>query len=245
MPVECTAIPPPDYQGKGQRFARRGVAARFAPGLSVHLAFGLFLILSFPPALVLADRPVSVDTPVAAPQAVDPAAKKLVAADGLLQRNLFKLAADEYEQFLHDYPQDAQITAGRYGLAICRYRLSQFDLAAPLLRQVLSDQQFGQTDQVLALLGYCEMSGRDYDDAIQHFDQLIAKYPQSPQTDPARLYRANRSICQANPKSRLTHARNFCKRIPRAPTPPRRSIFSPSRINRSARTIRLSHNSIG
>ena len=104
--------------------------------------------------------------------------QQLLAADGLLQRNLFKLAADAYEQFLRDYPQNAQITAGRYGLAICRYRLGQFDAAAPLLRQALADAQFGQADQALALLGYCELSTKNYDDAIGHFDQLIASYPQ-------------------------------------------------------------------
>jgi TolA-binding protein len=145
------------------------------------------------------DPPVSADAPAGA-QAVDPAAKELLAADGLLQRNLFQLAASAYEQFLHDHPQNAQITAGRYGLAICRYRLGQFDLAAPLLRQVLDDNQFGQTDQVLALLGYCELSTKQYNDANGHFDQLIAKFPQSSQADPARLYRAQSLYLSGKPK---------------------------------------------
>jgi len=158
------------------------------------------IALALPGITALGDPPVSADAPAVLPQVVDPAAKELLAADGLLQRNLFKLAADAYEQFLHDYPQNAQITAGQYGLAICRYRLGQFDAAAPLLRQVLADRQFGQTDQVLALLGYCEMSTKRYDDAIAHFDQLIATYPQSPQTGPARLYRAQSLYLSGNPK---------------------------------------------
>jgi TolA-binding protein len=173
-------------------------AIRLSDALWGVVAVLICLMLVAPVALC--DPPVSADAPAAAPQAVDPAAKQLLAADGLLQRNLFKLAADAYEQFLHDYPQNAQITAGRYGLAICRYRLGQFDAAEPLLRQVLADAQFGQADQVLALLGYCELSTKNYGDAIGHFDQLIEKFPQSPQADPARLYRAQALYLAGEPK---------------------------------------------
>jgi TolA-binding protein len=143
--------------------------------------------------------PVSADQP-AATQAVDPAAKKLLAADGLLERKLFKLAADDYEQFLKDYPNDSRLTAARYGLAICHYRLGKFDAAEPLLRQVLADETFGETDQVLSLLGYCELSGKDYGGAIKHFDELIARFPTSAQADPDRLYRAQSLYLSGRPK---------------------------------------------
>lgn len=187
------------------------LAGELARRVSICSTAGLAIALSLPQATARADRPVSADAPVATPQPVDPAAKKLLAADGLLQRDLFKLAADEYEQFLQDYPQNPQISAGRYGLAICRYRLTQFDLAAPLLRQVLADEQFGQADQVLALLGYCELSTKQYEAAVTHFDQLIARFPRSSQTDPARLYRAQSLYLAGKPRDAAEACQAFLR----------------------------------
>ena len=113
-------------------------------------------------------------------QNVDAAAKTLMAADGLLHANLFKLAADEYRQFLQDNPHHPQATAARFGLAVCHYHLGEFDQALPLLLQVLDDNQFPQKDQTLIMLGYCELAAKKYDDVLTHLGHLIDSFPDSP-----------------------------------------------------------------
>src|SRR5689334_2971715 len=49
-------------------------------------------------------------------QQVDPARKQLIAANGLFARGLFKLAAQEYADFLDKYPTHADATTARYAL---------------------------------------------------------------------------------------------------------------------------------
>ena len=57
---------------------------------------------------------------------VDPAGKRLAAANGLFQRQLFKLAADEYAGFLKEFPNHSEAVVARYALAVCRYRVNDF-----------------------------------------------------------------------------------------------------------------------
>src|SRR5690242_6875451 len=55
-------------------------------------------------------------------QEADAATKQLMAAHGLFQRGLFRLAAQSYADFLSENPQHPQRTAAMYALAICEYR---------------------------------------------------------------------------------------------------------------------------
>jgi len=122
-------------------------------------------------------------------QQVDAAAKRLMAANGLFNRGLFKQAAQEYDEFLAQYPTHAQATAARYWMAVCQYRVREFDKAAEQLRRVVQDQKFAQRDEALAVLGHCELSQKHYDEAVAAFDELAGKYPDSKQAEPATLNR--------------------------------------------------------
>src|SRR6476660_4886253 len=68
----------------------------------------------------------------------DPGAKKLLAANGLFQRQLYKLAAEQYAQFLKDYPTHREAKAARYAMAVCLYRLGDYEKAGKNLEDVLS-----------------------------------------------------------------------------------------------------------
>ena len=190
---------------------------------SVHRLICLTICFALMPRISECD-PAPAQTQPAA-QNVDAPAKQLMAADGLLQRNLFDLAAGEYEQFLQDNPHHPQSTAARWGLAVCRYRLGQFDQALPLLAQVLADDQFAQKDQVLAMLGYCELTGKKYDAAVKHFSQLIASYPQSPQTDSATLYRAQALYLSGQPQPAAADAAAYLQTHPNTSDSPTALYF--------------------
>src|SRR5687768_7469423 len=79
---------------------------------------------------------------------VDPGTKKLLAATGLFNRGpaFYKPAAQAFQQFLEEYPDHAQATTARYALAVCHYRLEEFDKAVALLDAVLKDQKFEQRE---------------------------------------------------------------------------------------------------
>lgn len=124
------------------------------------------------------------------PQQVDPARKKLTAANGLFSRGLYKLAAQEYSEFLEQYPASPDATTARYALAVSQYRLREFDKAAQQLRQVIQDNKFDQRDEALAVLGHCELSQQHYDQAIAAFDELLSQFPDSKQAELALLNRA-------------------------------------------------------
>lgn len=123
-------------------------------------------------------------------QQVDAATKKLLAANGLYSRSLYKLAADEYGGFLAQWPAHAQATAARYALAVCRYRLGEFPAAVDQIRQVLADAKFDQRDEALAVLGHCELSQEHFEPAVAAFDELLAKYATGKHAELATLSRA-------------------------------------------------------
>jgi len=122
--------------------------------------------------------------------AADGAAKRLAAANGLYQRGLHKLAADEYAEFLREYPAHPEAQTARYAMAICRYRLGEHAAAAEALAVLAADANFAQRDEALAVLGHCHLALKQPDKAVAVFDELLAKYPQSRHAAAAALNRA-------------------------------------------------------
>src|SRR4051812_40610380 len=125
-----------------------------------------------------------------AEQQVDPATKKLTAAHGLFQRSLFKLAATQYTEFLQQYPNHPEATTAKYALAVCRYRLGEYEPAIAAVTEVLADAKFQQRDEALAVLGHSQLAGNNYDKALAAFEELLGKYPESKHAESASLNRA-------------------------------------------------------
>jgi TolA-binding protein len=123
-------------------------------------------------------------------QAVDAPTRKLVAAHGLFQRGLFKLASQEYADFLKENPSHPQRTAATYALALCEYRQNDFERAASLLAGVVKDAGFAQRVEALAVLGHCELAQKRYDKAVAAFDELLSRDPKGAQAEAASINRA-------------------------------------------------------
>jgi TolA-binding protein len=157
---------------------------------------GLFLlitVLSWPGVVSAQDDDAKVDA----------AAKKLAAAGGLFEQDLFKMAAETYGEFIERYPNHAEITSARYGLAISRYYLAgvlrvkdpdaaakEYQAAVKELVVVAVDAKFKQLDQALLVLGHCQLSLKAYDKALAAFDQLIKGFPKSPYAESVAMNRA-------------------------------------------------------
>lgn len=128
--------------------------------------------------------------PAPAAGEVDAAQKLLLQAAGRFGRGLFRPAAGDYEAFLKQFPQHAEATNARYALAVCHYRLNEFDKAVPLLEQVLGDAKFGQRDEAVAVLGHANLSQQKYEPALAAFDRLLNEFPQSKHAEVAALNKA-------------------------------------------------------
>ena len=156
---------------------------------------------------------------------VDAATKQLMAANGLYARGLYKLAADEYGQFLGRYPTHAQATAARYALAVCRYRLTEYGAAVDQLHQVLQDAKFEQRDEALAVLGHCELSQNHYDPALAAFNELIDKYPTSKHAQLASLNRGQALYLAARYAEAAKACESYLTSYPDAPSRPEAIYF--------------------
>ncbi|MFW6061350.1 MAG: tetratricopeptide repeat protein, partial [Planctomycetota bacterium] len=173
------------------------------------LAFGL-------PVLMLAGLMALAPASVAAAeqQEVGPAEKKLMAAEGLFSRRLYDLAAKEYAEFLQHYDDHEQATSATYGLAICRYRLKEYDKAAEHLQKVLSDGDFGRTDEALAVLGHCRLASGEADAALSAFEQTLDKHGDSRHAQHAAVGRLQALYRLERYEKCLEAADAFHKRFP-------------------------------
>lgn len=181
------------------------------------------VVLAIGPALAPGEGPPS---PANAPaQEVDPATKKLMAANGLLARGLFKLAGGEYAEFIGLYPQHPDLTAARYSLAICHYRLSDFEKAAEVLGQVVQDAKFEKRDEALAVLGHCQLTTKHYDQALATLDELLTKYPNSPQAEVAGLNRAQAYYLAGKHKESADACQKLLQQYPKSEQRPAAFYF--------------------
>ena len=114
--------------------------------------------------------------PTATRDEADAATKQLLKASGLLESKLYKLAAQEYQDFLQTYPTHPDANNARYALAICEYQQKDYDKAVDLLDRVLKDPKFPQRDEALAVLGHSHQLAGRYDKALAAFDELLEKY---------------------------------------------------------------------
>src|SRR5947209_2175931 len=171
--------------------------------------------------LLLVVAPARAQTPGA-----DPGTKKLLAANGLFQRQLYKLAAEQYADFLKEFPNHREAKAAKYAMAICLYRLNDYEKAAAKLDEILAAEgDFAQRDEAMLVLGYCRLSLKDYNKAIAIFDELIAKFPDSPSAETATLNRSQALLLMGNSKEAEDAARAFMAKYPKSKREPEALYF--------------------
>ncbi len=97
----------------------------------------------------------------------------LHAANGLLQRGLYDLAAAEYESLLKKERPAAERMQARYGLGICRLRLGQADAAAEALSAPAASPTFAQRVEAAVLLAQARMAGGAFAEAAGGLAELL------------------------------------------------------------------------
>ncbi|HZL37968.1 MAG TPA: tetratricopeptide repeat protein [Tepidisphaeraceae bacterium] len=161
-------------------------------------------------------RAADADAPPAQSHEADAASKKLMAANGLAHRGLYKLAADEYKELLAQNPAPQQATAERYALGLCLYQLHDYPAAIEPLQTALKDSKLDHRDDALAMLGYCQLNGKQYDEAQATFAGLLAKYPRGKQAESASIYRIQSLYFGKKYKDVETAAKQFIGQYPKS-----------------------------
>lgn len=158
---------------------------------------------------------------------IDAATKKLMAAVGFFQREMYDLAAQEYDEFLNQYPDHAEAANARYGLAVCHYRLGSehYPQAIKQLQQVVAEKDFKQRDEALAVLGHCLLAEKQYDAALAAFDDLLKNHAKSRHAEVAALNRAQALFLLNKPKDAKKACEEFLKDYPKSPRRPGAEYF--------------------
>jgi cellulose synthase operon protein C len=191
------------------RPASSWVASLFGGALAVGIAIAPVLL-----------APRATAAPAATRNEADAATKQLLKASGLLESKLYKLAGQEYQDFLQSYPTHPDANNARYALAICEYQQKDYDKAVELLDRVLKDPKFPQRDEALAVLGHSHQLAGRYDKALAAFDELLEKHSASKQAAGAALNKAQvLYLAQKFPEA-ATAAESFLKKYTDSPDRP-------------------------
>jgi TolA-binding protein len=176
-------------------------------------------------AAALAGAVLAVGLAAAPAAAVDAATKQLIAAQGLFERGLYDLAAGEYEAFLKDHPKHARVSQARYGLAICRYRLREYDKAAAELAAALKDAALKQREDALAVLAHCHFVRRRYADAVAVYDELRKRFAKGRHAESAAINRAQALYFLGRTELAADACRDFLKAHPKSRRRPAAGYF--------------------
>jgi len=124
---------------------------------------------------------------VAADDKVDPAMDLYYTANSLYNRKLYRLAQDQYQEFLDTYPEHENTKQVKVGLALSTFARGDFATAQPLLGELASEQSTPNRDYILWLnaralgeIGELERAEKAYQNGVtqaigsQYSDQLKA-----------------------------------------------------------------------
>ena len=118
--------------------------------------------------------------------AADPATQQLNLALRLQSEELFIPAIAAWDKFLHDFPNDRGAAKASYNRGFCLFQTKQFDKAQDALRKVIEKYpRYDQLDAAYFHLGMAQYSlghptkSELCDTAVETFDALAEKFPQS------------------------------------------------------------------
>lgn len=147
-------------------------------------------------------------------QAVDPAVRKLAGANGLLARQQYEAARQEFADYLQNYPTSPDAAQARFGLALCAYEQGDYANAIPQLTPLVADKDFSRRQEALAMLGHCYLARSELDKALAPINDLLTLYPKGPQAESAWVNRGQILYRMGNLKDALAIAQAFPKVYP-------------------------------
>ncbi len=97
-------------------------------------------------------------------------------ANGLLNRGLHELAADEYRTFLADHPKHKKAPVARYGLAVCLFRTGKYEEALEQLEPLAKRRGFDFGAEVGTMIGESRMALHRHPEAASAFRRVVDRF---------------------------------------------------------------------
>jgi len=108
--------------------------------------------------------------------AADSVLRDYYSGNGLLNRGLHELAAEEYARFLDEHHEHPKAATARYGLAVCLYRLGRHQEAISELIRLRDVPSFDYAAEVLLMLGQCHLALDQHGPAAEAFEQVVGQF---------------------------------------------------------------------
>lgn len=106
----------------------------------------------------------------------DSAVQSYLSANGMLNRGLYELAAEEYRTFLSEHPGHEKEALARYGLGVSLFRMKKYDAAAEALNELRGNEDFEFAAEVGTMLGQCHLVGNRPAEAARVFEQVVERH---------------------------------------------------------------------
>lgn len=182
---------------------------------------------SSPWAVILATL-LTVGTPAlgGAQESDASALQSYLSANGLLNRGLNEMAADEYRKFLKAQPKHAKAAVARYGLGVALFRCNEFSQSAAELSQLAALRDFEFGAEAGYLLGQCELSGENWDKASAAFARVVQGWPQHELADDAQAGAVESAYQSGAGERTLALVREMAERFGASPLRPRCEYFA-------------------
>ena len=96
--------------------------------------------------------------------------------NGLLNRGMYDLAAQEYRRFLDDHPDHDKAALARYGLAVSLFRSGNYGSAVEQIELLGTPAEFEYTVEALMITGQSRLVLGDPTSAAHAFGQVLHKH---------------------------------------------------------------------
>ncbi|RJP42036.1 MAG: outer membrane protein assembly factor BamD [Phycisphaerales bacterium] len=106
----------------------------------------------------------------------DPSLRDYLSGNGLLNRGLYELAAEEYRKFLSEHGNHEKAPMARYGLGVALFRLKRYDDAVQQLAPLRGVKGFTYGAEVGTIVGQCHMAMQRYEPAAEAFESTVTRY---------------------------------------------------------------------
>lgn len=153
------------------------------------------------------------------------AIRDYLSANGLANRGLYEMAAEDYRKFLAAHADAEQAPAARYGLAVCLMRMGNTDAAADELALLDKRPQFNFSVEVTTLLGQCRLLQKRFGDATPLLTRVVDKHGEHDLADDAAALRIEAAHRDENFEDAKKFHDAFIARWPKSPLRPRAEYF--------------------
>lgn len=145
--------------------------------------------------------------------------------NGLLNRGLYDLAAEEYVAFLDEHQAHPKAPLARYGLAVCRFRSAEFDAAVDQLKRLYDQPEHTFSVEIGVMLAQSYLANKKYESALAVFTKVATKHSQHALADDAAVGAIEAAYRDAKHKEGLQLCRRAERKWPKSPLKDRMDFF--------------------